>query len=25
VRNLGLTLVDRQPWLKSFLVHRAAA
>jgi ubiquinone biosynthesis UbiH/UbiF/VisC/COQ6 family hydroxylase len=25
VRNLGLALVDRQPWLKSFLVHRAAA
>ncbi|HSB49495.1 MAG TPA: UbiH/UbiF family hydroxylase [Burkholderiales bacterium] len=25
VRNLGLTLVDRQPWLKSFLVHRAVA
>lgn len=24
-RNLGLTLVDRQPWLKSFLVHRAVA
>ena len=25
VRNLGLTLVDRQPWLKSFLVHHAVA
>ena len=24
-RNLGLTLVDRQPWLKSFLVHHAVA
>jgi len=24
-RNLGLRLVDRQPWLKSFLVHHAAA
>ena len=25
VRNLGLTVVDRQPWLKSFLVHHAVA
>ena len=25
VRNLGLTLVDRQPWLKSFLMHHAVA
>jgi len=25
VRNLGLTLVDRLPWLKSFLVHQAVA
>ena len=25
MRNLGLTLVDRQPWLKSFLVHHAVA
>jgi ubiquinone biosynthesis UbiH/UbiF/VisC/COQ6 family hydroxylase len=25
VRNLGLTLVDRLPWLKSFLVHHAVA
>jgi ubiquinone biosynthesis UbiH/UbiF/VisC/COQ6 family hydroxylase len=25
LRNLGLTLVDRQPWLKSFLVHHAVA
>jgi ubiquinone biosynthesis UbiH/UbiF/VisC/COQ6 family hydroxylase len=24
-RNLGLRLVDRQPWLKSFLVHHAVA
>jgi ubiquinone biosynthesis UbiH/UbiF/VisC/COQ6 family hydroxylase len=24
-RNLGLKLVDRQPWLKSFLVHHAVA
>jgi 2-polyprenyl-6-methoxyphenol hydroxylase-like FAD-dependent oxidoreductase len=24
-RNLGLKLVDRQPWLKSFLAHRAVA
>jgi ubiquinone biosynthesis UbiH/UbiF/VisC/COQ6 family hydroxylase len=24
-RNLGLTLVDQQPWLKSFLVHHAVA
>lgn len=25
VRNLGLTLVDRLPWLKSYLVHHAVA
>jgi 2-polyprenyl-6-methoxyphenol hydroxylase-like FAD-dependent oxidoreductase len=25
MRNLGLSLVDRQPWLKSFLVHHAVA
>jgi 2-polyprenyl-6-methoxyphenol hydroxylase-like FAD-dependent oxidoreductase len=24
-RNMGLKLVDRQPWLKSFLVHHAVA
>ncbi|MGH8634329.1 MAG: UbiH/UbiF family hydroxylase [Burkholderiales bacterium] len=24
-RNLGLKLIDRQPWLKSFLVHHAIA
>jgi len=24
-RNLGLKLVDRQPWLKNFLVHHAVA
>lgn len=24
-RNIGLKLVDRQPWLKSFLVHHAVA
>jgi 2-polyprenyl-6-methoxyphenol hydroxylase-like FAD-dependent oxidoreductase len=24
-RNLGLKLVDRQPWLKNFLVHHAIA
>jgi ubiquinone biosynthesis UbiH/UbiF/VisC/COQ6 family hydroxylase len=24
-RNVGLKLVDRQPWLKSFLVHHAVA
>jgi ubiquinone biosynthesis UbiH/UbiF/VisC/COQ6 family hydroxylase len=24
-RNLGLTLMDRQPWLKNFLVHHAVA
>jgi 2-polyprenyl-6-methoxyphenol hydroxylase-like FAD-dependent oxidoreductase len=24
-RNLGLTLIDRQPWLKNFLVHHAVA
>jgi 2-polyprenyl-6-methoxyphenol hydroxylase-like FAD-dependent oxidoreductase len=24
-RNLGLNLIDRQPWLKNFLVHHAVA